>query len=179
MAHSRGFPAHNRSRSKRMTAWAIGPQDSGSTLAATGARIWTTGVQLVNEPKATIVRVRGIFHVVCDTVAAGNDGYIGAIGLGLVSTPAFAAGIASVPTPLTEMAWDGWLYHSFFDVRGITATIADGVNGPTCTQTIEIDSKAMRIMGEQQTLIGVIDVVETGTSTMSYTADTRVLVKTS
>ena len=180
MARRTGFPVHNRSRDKRLTSWEPGPNDTGNTLAASGARLWTNGVVLTTGvTNTTIVRMRGVFHAICDTVAAGNDGYIGAIGIGIVSTAAFAAGIASVPTPLDEVTWEGWLYHRFFDVRSVTATIADGANAAAITQTFEIDSKAMRKFTSDQTLMGVIDVVETGTSTVSYTADTRMLVKLS
>ena len=121
----------------------------------------------------TLVRTRGIFEAVLKTATSAGDGYFGAIGIGRVSTPAFVAGIVSMPTPLTDLAWDGWLYHSFFSLHAGVA----GDSAASSTQRIEIDSKAMRKLGTDETFYAAMEVIEVGTATMSLFLNTRMLSK--
>jgi len=110
------------------------------------------------------------------SVAAG--GFFGAIGIGVVSLPAFTAGQSSLPTPIAELAWPGWIWHSFFSVFSVTATIADGVNAAGAIVNMVIDSKAMRKQGAQEVLFGVIEGErEGGAATMVMDANCRVLDK--
>ena len=82
-----------------------------------------------------------------------------------------------MPTPFTEADWDGWLWHEFFDVRALTATIADGVNAFSAVSRVVIDSKAMRKgWDDKVTLVGVTEVVEGGTASMELHGNTRCLV---
>jgi len=95
-----------------------------------------------------------------------------------VSSNAAAAGVASVPGPLTEMNWDGWLWYQSWAIRAFTATHADGVNAQSMLFDYEIDSKAMRKnFGPEHVIVGVHEFVETGTSTIRFDADTRILLK--
>ena len=175
MARRRGFQP--RTGARRKTAWTVGPQEVDRTLTSSTAVIWSAGVILTNEPEVTIVRTRGIITATLEVVAAIGDGFFGAVGIGVVTSAAFTAGVASVPTPLTEEQWDGWLFHTYFDVRSVTATIGDGVNAVGAVVRIPIDSKAMRIFTEDMTLIGVTEVVESGASNMEMQGQTRILVK--
>ena len=173
MAQPRGF----RSRSsRRTTAWAIGPAEVDGSRASSGQQLWTTGVT-TSSGKITIIRTRGLYHVTLNTADAVGSGFFGAIGIGLVTSNAFAAGNAAVPGPLTEEDWDGWLFHHYFDVRAITATIADGVNAASVSQRIVIDSKAMRKFDEDMTLVGVTEMTESTNATIEMQGQTRLLVK--
>jgi len=167
----RGF--HGRSRSRRTTAWAVGPQDLDGSFSASGSALWSSAV-VTALAKITIVRTRGLFHVTLKTADAVGAGFFGAFGIALVTSAAHAAGVASVPTPLTESDWDGWLFHHYFDVRSITATLEDG---PSASQRIVIDSKAMRIFDEDMTLIGVTEVIESINATVETTGEVRILTK--
>ena len=109
-----------------------------------------------------------------DAVLAGYDG---AVGICVVSENAFNAGIASVPTPVTDVAWDGWLWHHFFSLRAVTATIGDGVNGPAVVWKIIIDSKAMRKTNITDVEIAVIETTETTSASLHARIDTRSLSK--
>ena len=176
MPFSRG--RQHRSRSpKRLVQWDAGPQAGGLGVSATGATLWTQGVVLVSEPNTTIVRIRGYASILLLSAAAAGDGFKGALAMGVASTTAFTAGVASLPSPLTEPEWSGWIYYQMFDVRAITATIADGVNGPGATFKMNIDTKAMRKFRADETLFGSIEVVESGTATAELNADTRALLK--
>ena len=94
-----------------------------------------------------------------------------------MSSAAFAIGQTAVPTPITEADWPGWLYHQFGDCRVVTATIADGVNASGANFRMEIDSKAMRKQGADETLMAVLEVSEQGTATMEMHGDLRILDK--
>ena len=179
MPSPRGSRGRTPARSRRQVSWSPGPNAVDLAFAATGSQVWTNGVQLVLEDRATIVRMRGWCHFIMKTTDSGGAGWAGAIGLGIVSAASFAAGVASVPTPVTESGWPGWLYHRFFDVRSITATIADGVNAAAVDLSWELDSKAMRKLGADEVVLGAIEVTEIGVSTAEFHADTRMLLKLS
>jgi len=178
MARQRGFPHRSLSRSRRLTTWALGPNAVNTAFSASGQALMT-GISLASQEAATIVRVRGTASFLLQSAAATAHGFAGAIGFGIVTSEAFAAGIASVPSPVADADWDGWNYHQFFDVRAITATIADGVNAVSVYVRHAIDVKAMRKISSDDVYVGVIDVVEVGTATMVVNVDTRLLLKLS
>ncbi len=125
----------------------------------------------------TLVRTRGYFRVVLDTVSAASSGFSGAFGIGLASLAAVTAGIASVPTPITEQEDELWLYWSAFSVSGVTATIADGVNAQSVEHFMEIDSKAMRKFEAGMAMYAAVEVVEIGAASMFVWHDSRMLFK--
>ena len=136
---------------------------SGSTLLGTFAAP-STGL--------TVARIRGLLSATLLTTAAAADGFFGAIGFGVVSLAAATAGVASLSTPITEMGWDGWMLHEFFDVRrGGT-----GDSNGSGHFDVVLDSKAMRIIdGDENVLVGVLEVVEVGTCTAVIHAQCRIL----
>jgi len=160
---------------RRKTEWDFGPGGTGVTsLSATGSTALGSSIQLTE--KATIVRLRGRMNGFLTIASSGGDGFHGALGIGVFNLPAIVAGVASLPTPLTELAWDGWLYHQFFDVHAHSAVEAE-FNDST-TFDYEVDSKAMRIMeATDQALLALVEVVEIGTATMNIFFESRVLFK--
>ncbi len=177
MPSQRRFGPRSRSHPRRVTTWEQGPIASDVTVQSSTGKLWTSGIFLASQTRATLVRVRGYIHVWQLTATAAGDGFIGAFGLCIVSSEAFAAGVASVPSPLEELGWDGWLWHQMWDIRSLTGTFADGVNAASVSQRIEIDSKSMRIMEDDNVLCGVSDQTESGTATAEFNANTRVLFK--
>ncbi len=169
-----GFPVRT---SRRRTGWEAG---TGGTLITT---LSTSNSQFVGNALAvlndgfTIVRTRGFVQVLLTTATAANNGFQGAFGIGIASTAAIAAGIASVPTPLTEQAWEGWLFWSAFSVKSVTATLADGVNAASAQWNLELDSKAMRKIDADMSLYAAVEVVEKGTATGQLMHDSRMLFK--
>ena len=179
MALRRGFQYPRSSGHKRLTAWAGGPLEVDGSVSSSVARLWSSGIVLTGESEVTIVRIRGIVSLTVQTASAPGAGFRGAVGLGIVSLPAFTAGVASLPIPNSDPEWPGWMWHSFFDLRSITGMISDGVNAGALIAKIPVDTKAMRKFGEQQVLVGVTEVVESDTATMEIEAQTRVLLKLS
>ena len=123
----------------------------------------------------TLVRTRGLLDIFLDGAPSSDgDGYFGAMGIGIVSDAAFAAGITAVPTPITESFWDGWLYHTFLSIHAMDITFG---NQAAAHQRVEVDSKAMRKIAVGETLMAVLEVVEIGTATFNVFWDSRSLVK--
>ena len=178
MALRRGFPSPRSRSPKRLTAWGLGPKTANNQFSSASSIGWDTGAAITAQSRVTIVRTRGIFKVYLVAASAIVSGFSGAAGIGIVSLDAFAAG--ALPDPVADVGWPGWLWHTFFDVRSITATLADGVNAQVATFETEIDSKAMRKFGQDETLMGVSETdAEVATADIRVFADTRILFKLS
>ena len=177
MARRSGFPHRSRGSSGVARDWGVGPGGTGiTTLTASGSLFLGSGATPTAQ-EITVMRTRGICDLFLSGVpATDGDGYFGAIGLGVVTNAAFAAGITAVPTPITEAVWNGWLWHSFFSVHWPETSLAPG---SAAHQRIEIDSKAMRKFDTSQTLMAVIEVVEIGAAEINVFLDTRMLFQDS
>ena len=165
-------------RIKRLTDWGLGPVSGASSvpLAVTGTgQQLGIGIALVLESAVTLVRIRGDFLFFLKTATAVGDGFSGALGIGLVTNEAFAVGATAVPGPVSEADWNGWVFHTFFNVLSPLG----GSSGGATHQRITMDSKAMRKWSEGMTLVPVLEVVEHGTATADAFFDSRILVKLS
>ncbi len=160
---------------RRQTSWFRGPENAaGTQLTSSGATLLGNGAT-ATEDGLTLVRTRGILTFMLTAATAASDGFHGAFGLAIVTTPAFQAGVASLPSPVTEIDWDGWLYHQFFKAQAPSAFTANGT-GPWVYQ-FQIDSKAMRKVADNESFILVAEVVEVGTAALAINADSRMLFK--
>jgi len=167
--------AHQR----RRTGWEEGPgiQDAGAPVSISGSSSQILGTaQAATTDGLTIVRTRGIIELVQKTATAAGDGFVGAFGIGIASAAAIAVGVTAVPTPITEVEWDGWLYHQFFSVHsfGAQATLDTGGLVPV---RVDIDSKAMRKLDSQEAVYLAFEFVVAGTASMSVFATSRMLLK--
>ena len=176
MPRSRNVSRFPSRSARRATAWSQGPADVGGGASASGSSLWSASVTPAVEG-LTLIRTRGIFSVTQATAGVALDGFFGAIGIQMITAEAAAIGITAIPTPLDDENWDGWLFHQYFDVRSATATFADGVNSGGVFARIEIDSKAMRKFPGGSVLVGVTEVVESGTATIETHGSTRMLFK--
>ena len=176
MARQRGFQPRGP---RRKTAWSVGPHADGLTLSAEDTPVlWTSGVALTSEPEATIVRIRGFASIGVTSISAAHSGVVGAVGLGVTTAKAFAIGTTACPGPVTEVDWEGWMWHHFFVANAVTGTIADGVNAVSLYQRFEIDSKAMRFLNDDMILFGSVELeTESGTAVSRFDADCRILLK--
>ncbi len=166
------FPQSQR----RRTGWEEGT--GGTTLL----NLTTTTPSFVGQALGiqtdglTLVRTRGYFKIVMQLAASLGDGMTGAFGIGLASTAAVAAGIGSVPTPITEQNWEGWLYWHGFSVEAITASESNW--GNEVLDVAEIDSKAMRKIDSDMSFYAAIEIgTETGAVTAIVHHDSRMLFK--
>ena len=180
-----GFRSHRSQR--RKTSWNIGPQSgvdgAPQTLSGTNVDLATGGAVVVAEG-VTLVRTRGELAMHLE-VASLQDGFHGAFGIAVATSTAFTAGIGSLPTPLDEESWDGWLYHRYFSLlaggivaAATAATQQNQINSTSAALRFEVDSKAMRKLQVDQTIYAALQVVEFGASAqMVWSFNSRMLVK--
>ena len=168
--------SHDRVRtgSRRRTGWEEGPgTQTLVSLTTSGSSVVGLGFS-TSIDGFTVARMRGYVEMFLNAaVGADGNGFAGAIGIGIVSSAAFAVGITAMPTPITEITWEGWLYHRFFSLHSsdITAGDVDHRN-----ESWEIDSKAMRKLDSDDTIFVAVEATETGTAQLNVRVGTRMLM---
>ncbi len=99
---------------------------------------------------STLVRVRGQITWISDAGAAGETPS-GAFGIAVVREPARVAGVASLPTPITDAAKDDWLcwepLEAKFDIAG----------DPGMFDRKIIDCKAMRKINDGDAIVLMVE----------------------
>ena len=162
---------------RRGTGWfggvASGTSGSTEVISSSGSLLFGTAVQ-AGVDGLTLIRTRGVFNARLSVLSGANAGYFGAFGIGKTTLPAITAGVASVPTPLTEDTWDGWLYYSFFHCFGQSATLGDSDNEWI---RLVVDSKAMRKIAVDEVFYAAVEVTEVGTCVLDMNMDSRMLFK--
>jgi len=167
--------AHPRSRvarvvsTRRLTAWS-GLADQGYVNVASGGATIISSIAF--NVRGTLIRHRGMVSYRPQAVNADLD-MIGAIGVAIVSDQAFAIGVTGVPLPFTNADWGGWMvWRSFSSRWGFND--ASGVLYEE--RSFEVDSKAMRKVRQNETLIFV---AESQAGAMAVAEGVRHLVKLS
>ncbi len=171
---ARSFSRGNRGQ-RRLTQWgATAPETTFTALAAATAVLDSTFTVGSDSPE-TVVRIRGSFDVQSDQLAAQEEPF-GAIGIAIVSDQAVAIGVTAIPTPYTDATSDLWMLHEFWSAPMTFGVDARGI--AKIDQLVVLDSKAMRKITEDETLIIV---VENGSATAGaeYRLDLRILAKVS
>ena len=147
-------------------------------LSAVGATLWGIG-QTVIQDGGTVVRIRGEALLWISSASAALDGFQ-SYGMGIckVSDSAFLFGVSAVPSPLTEISWEGWIWHHTGAALVSPSSVEGDVMGPVGSIRIPIDSKAMRKTGTDETICGVVELgTEVGTAIAQFSARTRMLFK--
>ena len=165
---------------RRKTAWTSGPGSTANTVV-TSSTVAFLGSAIVPQVEGlTIVRIRGELEMHLSLATNSNDGFRGAIGIGLATTAAVVAGIASVSTPITEEDAEIWLWHRYFACNSpVPFTAGAAQDGPDIASSLrlEVDTRAMRKYPSEMSLYAVIEPVETGVATLNVSFNTRMLVK--
>ncbi len=165
---------------RRKTAWTDGPGGTSSAQVSTATPIFLGSAVQAAVEGLTVVRIRGYALVYLTVATSALDGFNGALGIGIASLAAVTAGIASVPTPITEAEAESWLWHEFFAVKGSAAFAAGAAPIGSSVQLatrIVIDSRGMRKLPSDLSLYASIEAAETGTAVMQVELNTRMLVK--
>jgi len=102
----------------------------------------------------TLIRTRGWLSIAPDQNAS-NEQFVGAFGIAVVSEAAASIGVTAVPSPDTDAAWGGWLYHTYFASQIRVGDSTGFISPPGIN--IVIDSKAMRKVDEDDRLVVVIE----------------------
>ena len=128
---------------RRKTIWVASADVSATTALAAGAAILDqslTGAQVSSFGPFTIVRTVGMLLVNSDQIAAGESPF-GAFGGVVVSEQARAAGVVSIPTPITEEDSDLWfVYQTFMTNVGF----GDATGFANTANVFAFDSRAQR-----------------------------------
>ncbi len=134
--------------SSRIVQW-LAPSDQAFVNVNTGATTIISSASF--EQVSTVMRTRGQVSIIPQDPSADLN-IVGAYGACIVSTDAFTAGVASVPAPFDDADWGGWyVWRSF----GYRLEVADNTGKNFINWTQEIDSKAMRKITPNETLIFV------------------------
>jgi len=149
VARRHNFNRPRQSRG-RLTQWIGPPLQSYVAVSSAGATLVSSAT--FEEP-ITQVRTRGIVSIRPASTAADVD-ITGAFGIGVVSAEAFAAGVGSIPEPYTDGDWGGWFVWRTFSMS-IQFESATGVRD--LTQNFEVDSKAMRKLSPNETMVFIAE----------------------
>ncbi len=124
-----------------MTEWGAFEVMLRATAVSTTASVGNQSVGAVAAERLTIIRLRGHGFIHMDAGAALDSMVIG-LGLIVVPTEGFTAGVGSVPHPLTDMEAP-WIWHDIFALGPAVLAADDGADLSRNVQ-FEIDNKAMR-----------------------------------
>ncbi len=115
------------------------------TPVSANSKVLLFSFATLGDEEITVRRVRGLLQVQSDQTAA-SELQLGAMGAGIFSTNAIAAGIASLPDPVTDVSDDIWSVYAHI---GQTMQFVSAVGiEPHFSTLYEIDSKAMRRIPE-------------------------------
>ena len=178
MAHGRAgtFPRTFVRSQRRKTSWSQGPTGTPGSISTNSSNAYASGAQALSDG-LTLVRLRGTVSLFYSSVAAAGDGF-GQIAIGIcnVAENAFDAGAASMPTPITDIGWDGWLWFWIGSLIVPSGTLVNGFGMNALL--LEIDSKAMRKVRSTDVIVGLIQTAgEVGTTVLQTTMRTRLLDK--
>ena len=132
-------------RTKRGNVWFSLTGQTGPIAITAGNNVLLSSLNaaaLALRP-FTIVRTRGIVRWSSDQIAANEDPF-GAVAAIVVSDSASAAGVGSIPTPITQSNADFFVYQPIStNFTFVSAVGVDADGGSVST----FDSKAMRKVG--------------------------------
>ncbi len=162
---------------RRQTFWlatqsaAVFTNLGGSTKAITHS---FTGAQVSALAPFTIVRTVGLLYIRTPVATAADEVQLGGLGHMIVTELARAAGIASIPSPVTDASDDMWyqfLYfgNSFRFVSAIGEQSSDG-------RVFMFDSKAQRKVEDGMAIVSVMENI--GGNALEFWVNYRTLIKT-
>ena len=155
---------------KRQTDWRLSLVSVGFTTVATSTKSLLASLSAATLgviAPSTVVRTRGMITVTSDQGAAIED-QIGSFGMAFVNEVARALGVTALPGPTTDVLFDGWFVHQFFQQAGIRADDPVG-------RTYVIDSKAMRKFDSDLGLVFMCE--NTGAHGLNIAVQLRMLIK--
>jgi len=116
----------------------------------------TTEAVLESQGKPTIARIRGTWVATHDhSAASATSSLYVAMGITVVSTKSVTAGVASLPTPITNSEWP-WMFWDMYKVGTETVT-AVGFQQTNSLDNRTVDCKAMRKVPPASTLVAVFE----------------------
>ena len=119
---------------------------------------------------STVIRMRGRMRFQSNLFSAGDlPAYY--MGIMVVSSEAFAAGVGSVPDPSSETVSADWMW---FD----TAITGDSAVDPAADAKVVVDNKSMRVMHQANKKLVLVVANPDATDTAFYSYSIRTLLMT-
>ena len=138
---------------RRAMDWgASAPLTGYVAVAASSAVLLQTFTPILGGE--TVIRTRGVVSIQSDQIVA-TEVQLGAYGIAIVTAQAVSVGITAIPHPVTDAAWGGWFFHTYF-ANSMKFGTAVGIQYDRATN-FEIDSKAMRKVDEDERLVAVVE----------------------
>ena len=141
-----------RNTARRKTQWTSSPAETAFIALAAATSIFDLAFTTTGDRPETMARLRGLLTVMTDQFTATESPF-GAVGMCVVSDEAAAVGITAMPKPYTDAESDLWLFHQYWSAP-VSAPTAVGMNNVAVQYLL--DSKAMRKVNEDETLVGII-----------------------
>jgi len=129
--------------------------------ANTLGSVQMAGLQVL-QSALTLVRTRGSLIVSIDNSGTTKNILNGAYGLIVVSNEAFAAGLASLPSPMTEIEND-WVVYVPFALR--SESVATVITDLGAHRHIDFDSRGMRKLKLGDTLAAIVEIAQSDATT--------------
>ena len=169
---ARRFAVRN-TKSRREMTWLAVPWVSTTLTAAGGTLTGSLNAGALALRPFTIVRFHWEVYITSDQLAATEDQF-GAVGAAVVSDEAAAAGVAAVPTPISELESDFFFIHQMLASRVV---FQSSVGIQNMGRGYTIDSKAMRKVTNSQDIVTVVEVATAVSSGITVADGGRILVK--
>ncbi len=160
-----------RGRTIDFKSWSAIPS---VTITTTGAAT-LSGAGLSFAIPATILRMRGEILFYLDG-AADTSRQVIAAAIGLISTDAFTLGSTAFPDPLADVGFP-WLWYSAVSLSNDLDSVGDVIDAAVAVR-LQVDSKAMRKVKPDETLVVVFQTSTAITTTVIRQGQLRVLVGT-
>ena len=170
-----------RSGTARPTIWLGSADQTGQTVLAAATSVLDqsfTDSQLaaVAQAGGTIVRTRGTLWVKTDQLVQ-SEAALGALGMMVVKETARAAGVASIPTPVTESPNDAFFVHQWWQAGMFFNQVdATGVQIGLIWSRYDFDSKAQRKFTEGDAIVVTMENIN-ATFGVVYQLMFRMLIK--
>ncbi len=131
------------------------------TAVASGTKVLLFTFVLSNPGiSETVRRTRGFLSVISDQSAVMQQ-QNGAFGMMVVTDLAVAAGVASIPGPVTDASDEGWFV--WMGISQMTGSTIGGNVTHSVLPSYPFDSKAMRKVSEGFAIVGVFEALSQGT----------------
>ena len=137
----------------RKTVWA-GTAEASVTWTVVGVSAKVILLSTTPTEPLTVIRNRALLGVKSDQFAA-SEVQMGAFGLAVVSTDALNAGAASVPGPMSDPSFGGWMLFEPFS-QDLKVGSQVGIE-PKFGDMRNADSKAMRKIDDGESLVLVYE----------------------
>ena len=163
-------------RSRRPTFWVTTAENGMVSLAANQVRstVLITEATLEESPNPTLIRMRGEFLSDLGPTAASGESVRWFAGIYLADSRAVTIGSTALQSPFSEGNSDVWIWWN----TGILSREGISDNSVALASRVVIDSKAMRKVGQEQALVGIVQTVnDAGTAQVSSAFGLRVLFK--